>query len=111
MKLTIDFGHPVFDEKTAEAMTTADLDDFYASAGELDQLNLFFQLEASFYHCLEMGKEKLAARLTFLTAYYLFTPLTPPASWELALHYIGEAVRLDPRQEYREWQKLMEKGN
>ena len=111
MKLAIDFGCPVFDEETAEAMTTADLDSFYASAGEADRLGLFFQLEASFYHYLEAEKEKLAARIAFLTAYYLFTPLTPPASRELALHYIGEAVRLDPRQEYREWRELMEKGN
>lgn len=92
-------------------MTTADLDSFYASAGEVDQLNLFFQLEASFHRYLAEGRAELAAHLAFLTAYYLFTPLTPPASWELALHYIREAVRLAPCPEYREWLVLMEKGN
>lgn len=102
MKLAIDFGRSVFDEETAKAMTAADLDSFYASAGEVDQLNLFFQLEASFHRYLAEGKRELAARLAFLAAYYLFTPLTPPASQELALYYIGEAVRLDPRREYRE---------
>lgn len=111
MKLAIDFGRSVFDEETAKAMTAADLDSFYASAGEVDQLNLFFQLEASFHRYLAEGKRELAARLAFLAAYYLFTPLTPPASQELALYYIGEAVRLDPRREYREWLALMEQGN
>lgn len=111
MKLAIDFGSPVFDEEAAKAMTAADLDSFYASAGEVDQLNLFFQLEASFHRYLAEGKRELAARLAFLAAYYLFTPLTPPASQELALYYIGEAVRLDPRREYREWLALMEQGN
>lgn len=111
MKLTIDFGNPVFDKTTAEAMTPSDLDDFYASSGEIDQLNLFFQLEASYHHHREVGRDPLAAHLAFLTAYYLFTPLTPPASYDLALHYIGEAIRLDPLPEYFEWQALIQKGN
>ena len=81
MELTVDFGNPVFDEQAAWAITPEDLDKFYCSAGEVDQLNLFFQLEASFRRHLEAGRAELAAHLAFLTAYYLFTPLTPPASW------------------------------
>ena len=111
MELTVDFGNPVFDEQAAWAITPEDLDHFYCSAGEVDQLNLFFQLEASFRRHLEAGRAELAAHLAFLTAYYLFTPLTPPASWELATYYIREALRLHPAQEYREWCALIEKGN
>ena len=103
MELTVDFGNPVFDEQAAWAITPEDLDKFYCSAGEVDELNLFFQLEA--------GRAELSAHLAFLTAYYLFTPLTPPASWELATYYIREALRLHPAQEYREWCALIEKGN
>ena len=85
MELTVDFGNPVFDEQAA--------------------------WEASFRRHLEAGRAELSAHLAFLTAYYLFTPLTPPASWELATYYIREALRLHPAQEYREWCALIEKGN
>ncbi len=111
MMLAIDFGHPVFEAPVAEAITTGDLDNFYASAKEIDQLNLFFHLEASFHHHLNAGRDELAAHLAFLTAYYLFLPLTPPASYPLALPYIGQAVRLNPLPEYFEWQALIQKGN
>ena len=111
MKLTIDFGNPIFDEETASALTPNDLDDFYISASELDRLNLFFELEATFHQYLDAGKKELAAHLAYLTAYYVFTPLTPPASCELALHYIKEALRLAPCQEYQDWLELIEKGN
>ncbi|MDE6281322.1 MAG: hypothetical protein K2M15_05980 [Oscillospiraceae bacterium] len=111
MKLTIDFGNPMFDEETAGALTLSDLDDFYVSASELDRLNLFFELEATFHRYLDAGKNRLAAHLAYLTAYYLFTPLTPPASCALALHYIREALRLAPCPEYQTWLELIEKGN
>ena len=111
MKLTIDFGNPIFDEEAAGALTPNDLDDFYVSASELDQLNLFFELEATFHQYLDVGKTGLAAHLAYLTAYYVFTPLTPPASRDLALHYIKEALRLAPCQEYQGWLELIEKGN
>lgn len=111
MELKADFGHPLFEESMASALTTADLDDFYVKAAELERLNLFFVLEASFHKYLSEGKDELAARLAFLTAYYVFIPLTPPASWYLTLHYIHEAVRLDPRnKKYGEWLALIKKG-
>ena len=111
MKLTIDFGTPIFDEATAGALTLTDLDDFYVSASELDRLNLFFELEATFHQYLDVGKTGLAAHLAYLTAYYVFTPLTPPAARDLALHYLKEALRLAPCQEYQGWLELIEKGN
>lgn len=111
MELRIDFGEPIMDRAQAAALDLHDLDDFYAAASELDGLNLFFILLASLHHYEDAGDARLAARLSFLTAYYLFTPLTPPGSWPLAMHYIEKALRLDPQAEYQEWRELMEKGN
>lgn len=104
MELYIDFGSPLFEEDVASAITPGDLDDFYVKANELDRLNLFFMLEASFHKYVLEGKNELAAHLAFLIAYYVFIPLTPPASQNLALHYIREAVRPAPRNSsYAEW--------
>lgn len=111
MELKIDFGEPIIGPEQAAALTCGDLDAFYCASSELDGLNLFFILLASLHHYEDAGDFGLAARLSFLAAYYLFTPLTPPGSWPLAMHYIEKALRLDPRPEYREWRELMEKGN
>ena len=111
MDLKIDFGAPILDKKQAEALTCGGLNDFYCAASELDGVNLFFVLLASLHHYEDTGEIRLAARLSFLTAYYLFTPLTPPGSWPLAMHYIAKAIRLDPQPEYLEWRDLVEKGN
>ena len=63
-------------------------------------------------HEFEAKEENvLAAKMCFLLAYYLFVPLTPPASCRLAMYYIKKAVLLDPQKCYIEWQKLIEKGN
>lgn len=88
MTLRIDWDQPVLAGELVPRLQPGDLDDFYAGAS---------------------GEE--AARLALLTAYYLFVPLTPPGSQALALHYIREAITLDPRAEYREWLALMEQGN
>lgn len=47
MKITIDFGHPYFEEEVLLGLTQDDLNCFYADASEVDRLNLFFVLEAS----------------------------------------------------------------
>ena len=111
MKLRIDFAKPVWEEKEAAALTCDDLNDFYAAASETERLDLFFMLLATLHRFEEAGEKSLAAHLSFLTAYYLFVPLTPPASCRLALHYIKKAIRLDPKPLYKEWQALIEKGN
>lgn len=112
MELKIDFGDPIFEEAVAPAVSTKDLDDFYVRASAVDRLNLFFELEASFHTYVSEGKDELAAHLAFLTAYYVFIPLTPPASCALALHYIEEAVRLNPRSgDYARWLERIKKGN
>ena len=48
MKITIDFGHPYFEEEVLLGLTQDDLNCFYGDASEVDRLNLFFVLEAYF---------------------------------------------------------------
>ena len=105
MKIEIDFGHPFFDEDTVLAMTPNDLNDFYAAEDEVNGMNLFFVLEESLHRFQNDGKTEIAAKCAFLMAYYLFLPLTPPASWELAEYYIDKALELNETPEYLEWKK------
>lgn len=111
MILEIDWVNPVIGENDVLQIQPQDLDDFYINASDFDQSNLFFVLLTSLHHY--MGKEawEKAAHLSFLIAYYLFTPLTPPGSCELAMHYIRKAISLNPLAIYREWLSLIEKGN
>lgn len=110
MKLSVDFGSPRLDWDTVERVTPTDLNDFYASASEVDRLNLFFVLLNTLNDDAAHAPVR-EAHLCFLLAYYLFVPLTPPGSASLALHYIRRAIALDPKAEYREWLALIERGN
>ena len=56
VKITIDFGHPYFEEEVLLGLTQDDLNCFYADASEVDRLNLFFVLEASL-HRLQNDKK------------------------------------------------------
>ena len=56
MKITIDFGHPYFEEEVLLGLTQDDLNCLYADASEVDRLNLFFVLRR---HCIGF-KEKNA---------------------------------------------------
>lgn len=109
--LKIDFGNPIIGEHEVMEISLSTLDDFYVKADEVDKFNLFFVLLASLHHYLDKADRIKAAHLSFLTAYYLFTPLTPPASYSLALHYIEKAISLNPIDTYREWLSIIEKGN
>jgi len=111
VKINIDFGHPYFDAETIFKLELDDLDSFYRNENEVNQLNLFFVLEASVHRFERENNAKAAARCAFLTAYYLFTPLTPPASLELAKFYINRALEWNETPEYREWKELIDKGN
>ncbi len=113
MKISIDFGHPYFDEKAIFEMTLNDLNDFYGDEDEVDRLNLFFELEASLHRFQRENSLKAAARCAFLMAYYLFIVLTPPASLELADYYIDRALEWDDTPEYRQWRESidMDMGN
>ncbi len=111
MKIKIDFEHPYFEEKTIFELDLNDLNSFYQMENEVNQLNLFFVLEASLHRFQRENKVKAAARCAFLMAYYLFTPLTPPASFELAEFYIDRALEWNETPEYREWKKIIDKGN
>ena len=111
MKIKIDFGHPYFDKKTIFELTLDDLNCFYADENEVNRLNLFFVLEASLHRFQSENTMKAAARCAFLMAYYLFVPLTPPASVDLAEFYIDRALEWDEIPEYRQWKKLIDEGN
>lgn len=110
VQLSIDFSEPVIKEEYAVHINTNDLDEFYTTATEIDRLNLFFVLLNSI-HYFELKNDKVrTAHMSFLAAYYLFVPLTPPASEDLALHYIKKAISLYPLAEYKELLEIIEKG-
>ena len=103
MKLTVDFDHPYFEENKILSIMPRDLDDYYAEAGEIDQLNLYFVLEASLYRLQKRKRSVAAAHCAFLLAYYVFVALTPPAAEELANAYIDKALAWNETQEYQAW--------
>lgn len=111
MQITIDWANPVITEQEVLQIQTSDLDDFYVQASDFEKSNLFFVLLASFHDYHEKGDTERAAYLCFLIAYYLFVPFTPPGSAALAMHYINEAIRLNPLDLYQTWKLLIEKGN
>ena len=111
MTIKIDFGHHYFDKNEILELSLDDLNSFYADANEVNQLNLFFVLEASLHRLQNEGKMQAAARCAFLMAYYLFIALTPPASFELAEFYIDKALEWDETPEYRQWKETIEEGN
>ena len=111
MNLSIDWKNPVFDNATVLKIQPRDLDTFYCSATDLDKGNLFFVMLTSMHHYESLADSYRTAHLCYLMAYYLFITITPPGSWELAMHYIQKAISLHPCDEYREWFTLIQKGN
>ncbi len=111
MKIRITFERPYFEEATILALTSHDLMIFMWKRTRWIALNLFFVLETSLHRFQRENRRKAAARCAFLMAYYLFVPLTPPASSELARFYIDQALAWEDTPEYRQWKKLIEEGN
>ena len=111
MKIKIDFEHPYFDKDAIFFLTINDLNCFYSDENEINRLNLFFILEASLHKFQSEKNRKAAARCAFLMAYYLFIPLTPPASFDLAEFYIDRALEWDETPEYRQWKKAIDERN
>lgn len=111
MILEINWSEPIIQENIVTQIQPTDLNEFYTSADDFDKTNLFFVFLASFHHYLDKDEQAKAAHLSFLMAYYLFITLTPPGSWNLATHYINQAILLSPLDEYKEWLLLIEKGN
>ena len=109
--MRVNFDKPIIEEECVLEIAIGDLDNFYVSASDIDRVNFFFILLTSLHYYEENGDTVRAAHLSFLTAYYVFTPLTPPGSECLALHYMNKAVLLNPIQEYKECLSIMEKGN
>ena len=109
MKLSIDWEKPFIEAGDILKMTTSALDDFYASATECNRMNLYFVLLNTLNRCGESREE--AAHIHWLAAYYLFVPLTPPGSRELAEGHIRKAIELNSQEKYREFLLMIEKGN
>lgn len=111
IKMRIKFDEPIIGKDNVLEIGSKDLDDFYVSASDTDRMNLFFILLTSLHYYEKNGDIVRAAHLSFLAAYYVFTPLTPPGSHYLALHYMNKAISLNSLPEYSEWLVVMEKGN
>lgn len=109
--MKIDFGEPIICKEKVLEITTQALDTFYTSSNEVDQLNLFFMLLASLHYHIDQSNNAEAAHLSFLIAYYLFVPLTPPGSYPLAMHYIEKAISLHDTPYYNQWYDFIKKGN
>lgn len=109
--MRIKFDEPIIGKDNVLEIGSKDLDNFYVSASDTDRMNLFFILLTSLHYYERNGDTVRAAHLSFLAAYYVFTPLTPPGSHYLALHYMNKAISLNPLPEYNEWLVVMEKGN
>lgn len=111
MTLKINWEEPIIQENAVFQIQPSDLDIFYTTASDFEKSNLFFVFLASFHYYMDKRESDKAAHLSFLMAYYLFVVLTPPGSCELAMHYINQAIALNPLEEYKEWLRLIEKGN
>ncbi|MDE6282062.1 MAG: hypothetical protein K2M15_09845 [Oscillospiraceae bacterium] len=111
MKVEINWSNPVIQASDVLLMQPIDLDDFYYRANNFDKSNLFFVLLVSLHHYLDQGDQERAAHLSFLIANYLFMTFIPPGSFDLALHYIKQAISLNPIDTYKEWLSIIEKGN
>ena len=109
--MRIKFGEPIIGKDKVLEIGSKDLDDFYVSASDIDRMSLFFILLTSLHYYEENSDTVRAAHLSFLATYYMFTPLTPPGSHYLALHYMNKAISLNSLPEYSEWLVVMEKGN
>lgn len=111
MNLKIDFYNPIIKEDDILKITPEDLDNFYINSNDFDKFNLFFIILTSIYHYSDKKNSIITAHLYFLAAYYIFTPLTPPGSYELAVYYIKKAIELNDCAEYRDWQTIIINGN
>ena len=104
------FGHPILSQEEAESLHPCNLNDLCTSTEELDEIN-FFMLLASYHHHLGRGRRELAAHLAFLMAYDLFILITPLSSCPLSLHYIPQAIALNPLTVYLDLHRPLQQGN
>jgi hypothetical protein len=111
MKIKIDFGTPFIPEEDVLSVTVNDICAQYVKSTVYDQFNIFFVLLTTFHMCEDKGERVLAAHVAYLASYYLFLPLTPPGSMELALHYAKKAMELDPSDFYAQWIEAVLEGN
>lgn len=93
------------------SLTEDMLDDFYSDSGEIERINIFFHLQNELLYLKAEERKKEAAYVSYLISYYIFYPLTPPHSEELALYYAKEALALHNTIKYQDWIKVVEEGN
>lgn len=100
-KIELNYENPMLSEKSVGEISTETLNDFYEETqNSYRQYELVFVLLNSLHHYLDERKTEVAAKISFLVAYYLFIALTPIAHLDLALHYIDKAIELDSKAEY-----------
>lgn len=109
MKIEINYENPILLEKNVHEMSTEVLNDFYAETqNSYRQYELFFVFLNSLHYYLEEGKKEVAAKISFLIAYYLFIALTPIAHLDLALYYIDKAIEMNSKTEYIQMRNAIE---
>lgn len=87
------------------------LDDLYANSNETNQFNIFFHLQNEYFYLKNNNNIKELAYICYLISYYIFHPLTPPHSEELALAYAEMALELDNNTKYKDWIEEVKEGN
>lgn len=101
LKTVLDYKNPILSEENVRKLSVEQLNDFYGQTQHsFKQYDVFFVLFGSFNYYLDAGKKELAAKLSYLAAYYLFIALTPISYLELALHFVDKAIELHPMPDY-----------
>ncbi len=85
--------------------------DLYVKSDVTDQFNVFFHLQNEYFYLINNKRNKEAAHVCYLISYYLFMPLTPPNSAELAEEFAKIAISLDNSPKYLEWLDEVKRGN
>ncbi|KYH34540.1 hypothetical protein CLTEP_14680 [Clostridium tepidiprofundi DSM 19306] len=97
-------------EKVME-LSENDLDDLYANSEEVDRMNVFFHLFNEYIYLKQQDAKKETAHICYLISYYVFHPLTPPHSENIALEYAKKAIQYDNDIKYNDWIKEVMRGN
>ena len=88
LKTVLDYENPTLSEENVRKISINALNDFYGETqNSYKQYDVFFVLLSSLNYYLDVVEKEIAAKLSYLIAYYLFIALTPISYLELALHY------------------------
>lgn len=92
-------------------LSITDLEDLYNQEDTFYKYNIFFILLNEYIILKEQKLVDELAHVCYLLSYYLFIPLTPPASEELAEFYAKEAIYYNGIDKYKDWLKYLKEGN